>query len=42
MEEMDKWALHRLQEVIKRVTEAYEGNQFHCGLYTLTIIALWI
>jgi isoleucyl-tRNA synthetase len=35
MEEMDKWALHRLQEVIKRVTEAYEGHQFHVVFYTL-------
>jgi isoleucyl-tRNA synthetase len=35
MEEMDKWALHRLQEVIKRVAEAYEGHQFHVVFYTL-------
>ena len=35
MEEMDKWAMHRLQEVIKRVTEAYEGHQFHVVFYTL-------
>ena len=35
MEEMDKWALHRLQEVIKRVTEAYERHQFHVVFYTL-------
>jgi len=35
MEEMDKWALHRLQEIIKRVTEAYEGHQFHVVFYTL-------
>jgi isoleucyl-tRNA synthetase len=35
MEEMDKWALHRLQEVIKRVTEAYEKHQFHVVYYTL-------
>jgi isoleucyl-tRNA synthetase len=35
MEEMDKWALHRLQEVIKRVTEAYESHQFHVVYYTL-------
>lgn len=35
MEEMDKWALHRLQEVIKRVTEAYKGHQFHVVFYTL-------
>ncbi len=35
MEEMDKWALNRLQEVIKRVTEAYEHHQFHVVFYTL-------
>jgi isoleucyl-tRNA synthetase len=35
MMEMDKWALHRLQEVIKRVTEAYERHQFHVVFYTL-------
>ncbi len=35
MEEMDKWALHRLQEVIRRVTEAYEKHQFHVVFYTL-------
>ena len=35
MEEMDKWALHRLQEVIKRVTEAFESHQFHVVYYTL-------
>ncbi|MFZ3055755.1 MAG: isoleucine--tRNA ligase, partial [Smithella sp.] len=33
--EMDQWALHRLQEVIKRVTEAYERHQFHVVFYTL-------
>jgi len=35
MTEMDQWALHRLQEVIKRVTEAYERHQFHAVFYTL-------
>ncbi len=35
MEEMDKWALHRLQEVIKRVRDAYERYQFHVVFYTL-------
>ena len=35
MEEMDKWALHRLQEIIKRVKEAYERHQFHVVFYTL-------
>jgi isoleucyl-tRNA synthetase len=35
MEEMDKWALHRLQEVIKRVRDAYERYQFHVVFYTI-------
>ncbi len=35
MTEMDQWALHRLQEVIKRVTEAYERHQFHVVFYTM-------
>jgi isoleucyl-tRNA synthetase len=35
MLEMDKWALHRLQEVTRRVTEAYERFQFHVVFYTL-------
>jgi isoleucyl-tRNA synthetase len=35
MLEMDQWALHRLQEVIKRVAEAYERHQFHVVFYTL-------
>ena len=35
MEEMDKWALHRLQEVIKRVRDAYERYQFHVVFFTL-------
>ncbi len=35
MLEMDRWALHRLQEVIKRVTEAYERHQFHVVFFTL-------
>jgi isoleucyl-tRNA synthetase len=35
MTEMDQWALHRLQEVIRRVTEAYEKHQFHVVFYTL-------
>jgi isoleucyl-tRNA synthetase len=35
MTEMDRWALHRLQEVIKRVTEAYERHQFHVVFYSL-------
>jgi isoleucyl-tRNA synthetase len=35
MEEMDRWALHRLQEVIKRVRDAYDRHQFHVVYYTL-------
>ncbi len=35
MEEMDKWALHRLQEIIRRVSDAYERYQFHVVFYTL-------
>ena len=35
MEEMDRWILHRLQEVIRRVREAYEQYQFHVVYYTL-------
>jgi isoleucyl-tRNA synthetase len=35
MTEMDRWALHRLQEVIRRVREAYERHQFHTVFYTL-------
>ncbi|MCE5262989.1 MAG: isoleucine--tRNA ligase [Deltaproteobacteria bacterium] len=33
MAEMDRWILHRLQEVIRRVREAYEQYQFH-AVYT--------
>ena len=35
MAEMDRWILHRLQEVIRRVREAYEQYQFHAVYYTL-------
>jgi isoleucyl-tRNA synthetase len=35
MEEMDRWILHRLQEIIRRVRDAYEGFQFHVVFYTL-------
>ena len=35
MEEIDRWALHRLQEVIKRVRDAYDKYQFHVVYYTL-------
>jgi isoleucyl-tRNA synthetase len=35
MLEMDRWILHRLQEVIRRVRDAYEQCQFHVVYYTL-------
>ncbi|TRZ76609.1 MAG: isoleucine--tRNA ligase [Deltaproteobacteria bacterium] len=35
MTEMDRWILHRLQEVIRRVREAYEQYQFHAVYTTL-------
>ncbi|HOI74327.1 MAG TPA: isoleucine--tRNA ligase [Syntrophales bacterium] len=35
MEEMDRWALHRLQEITQRVVDAYENFQFHVAFYTL-------
>jgi isoleucyl-tRNA synthetase len=35
MAEMDRWILHRLQEVVLRVREAYEQYQFHVVYYTL-------
>ncbi len=35
MEEIDRWILHRLQEVIERVRKAYENYQFHVVYYTL-------
>ncbi len=35
LEEMDRWALHRLQEVIQRVRKAYEDFQFHVVYYTI-------
>ena len=35
MEEFDCWILHRLQEIVKRVTEAYEQFQFHVVYTTL-------
>jgi isoleucyl-tRNA synthetase len=35
MTEIDRWALHRLQEIIQRVREAYENYQFHVVYYTL-------
>jgi isoleucyl-tRNA synthetase len=33
--EMDRWILHRLQEVIRRVRDAYEAYQFHLVYTTL-------
>lgn len=35
MKEMDKAALHRLQDVVRRVRQAYENYQFHVVYYTL-------
>jgi len=35
MEEMDRWILHRLQEVIQRVRKAYDDYQFHIVYYTI-------
>ncbi len=35
MEEIDRWALHRLQEVVQRVRNAYDSFQFHVVYYTL-------
>lgn len=35
LEEMDRWALHRLQEIIERVRKAYEQFQFHMVFYTI-------
>jgi len=35
MEEMDRWAVHRLQEIIRRVREAYDHYQFHMVFYAL-------
>jgi isoleucyl-tRNA synthetase len=35
MEEVDRWILHRLQEVIRRARDAYKQYQFHVVYYTL-------
>ena len=35
MAEMDRWILHRLQEMIRRVRDAYEHYEFHAVYYTL-------
>lgn len=36
LEEIDRWALHRLQELIARVTAAYERYEFHRATHVLT------
>jgi len=35
MEEIDRWALHKLQEIIRRVREAYHQYHFHLAFFTL-------
>jgi len=35
MEELDKWALNRLQEINERITKAYESFDFHIVYHTL-------
>ena len=35
MEEIDRFALHRLEEIVRRVKDAYERLQFHSVYYTL-------
>ena len=35
MEEIDRWSLHRLEEIIRRVRKAYDHYQFHLVFYTL-------
>jgi isoleucyl-tRNA synthetase len=35
MKEIDRWALHRLQKIVKRVQDAYANYQFHVVYYTL-------
>lgn len=35
MEEIDRWALHRLEEIIQRVREAYNQYHFHLAFFTL-------
>jgi isoleucyl-tRNA synthetase len=35
MEEIDRWVLHRLQEIIQRVRDAYNQFQFHLAFFTL-------
>jgi isoleucyl-tRNA synthetase len=43
MEPMDRWIIHRLQEIIRRVRSAYENFQFHgvfSVLYNFCTVAL--
>jgi isoleucyl-tRNA synthetase len=35
MAEVDRWAMHRLQEMVERVTQAYETFEFHRVYHTL-------
>lgn len=35
MTEIDKWALHRLEEVRNKVTEAYDNYEFHIMYHTI-------
>ncbi len=35
MEEIDRWAMHRMQDVIQRVREAYDQYQFHVVYHTI-------
>ena len=35
MEELDRWALHRLQNLTRRVCDAYDSFQFHVVYYSL-------
>jgi isoleucyl-tRNA synthetase len=35
LEEIDRWALHRLQEVIEKITAAYRDYEFHLVIHTL-------
>jgi len=35
MSPIDKWAMHRLQEVVRQVTEAYEKYEFHRVVHAL-------
>jgi isoleucyl-tRNA synthetase len=35
MEEIDRWALHKLQEIIQKVRDAYSQYHFHLAFFTL-------